>query len=423
MSDKIMCPSCGTAIAVSETLAAQIRQHVRQEFDKDVRKKDDELAKRVESIQQREQQLEASRRSFDHEVSKRVAVEQDRLLLEAATKAQESVAIEIRDLQERLAEAKNKAAEAQKSELQLRKSRRELEEQKRELELTVSRTLDQERGKLREEAKREADEEHRLSEADKDKMVADLRHQIDELKRKSEQGSQQAQGEVMELELEELLRDHFPQDTIEAVPRGTHGGDVLQHVYDSNGLECGSILWESKRTRSWNDTWLPKLRDDQRAAKAHVAVLASIEMPKGVATFSSIDGVWVTNRSCLLGLAAALRSGLMEVARTRRSVNGKQTKIELLYGYFAGSEFRQKIEGIVEAFITLKDDLEAEKRSLHRVWAKREKQLERALINTAGLYGDLGGILGDSLPQITNLELAGITAGAEEDLATVAPWE
>src|SRR5262249_55817739 len=185
-------------------------------------------------------------------------------------------------------------------------------------------------------------------------------------------GSPQARGEVMEIVLEQLLRDNFPQDTVEPVPVSYHGGDLLQHVHDSSGLACGTILWESKRTKNWNEGWLPKLRDDQRSAKAHVAVLVTAEMPKGVVAFRCIDGVWVTNRLCVLGLASALRTGMIEAARSKRFTEGRQTKAELLYNYLSSTEFRRRIEGIVEAFITMKEDLDSEKRSLQRIWAKRE---------------------------------------------------
>ena len=423
MQDIIHCPSCGREITVSETLTAQIRQHLREELDAEVKKKDGDLARRVDELRHREKTLEEARGAVEKEIADRVAQERNRLAQEAKAQAQESATAELHNLQEQLSAARTQLMDVQKTELQLRKERRQLEDEKHTLELTVNRTLDEERARIREEAARQAVEENRLIDAEKDKLIADLRGQIGDLKRISEQGSPQARGEVMELELENLLRDAFPNDTIEPVPVGAHGGDVLQHVYDTAGIECGLILWESKRTKTWSEAWLSKLRDDQRAAKAHVAVLATVEMPKGCTTFGCIDSVWVTSRNCLLGLAAALRAGLLEVARTRRSMEGKQTKIELLFNYFAGSEFRQKIEGIVEAFITMKEDLDSEKRSLQRVWAKREKQLERALVNTAGLYGDLGGILGPSLPQITNLELAGITAGADEELTTAAPWE
>jgi len=424
MTNTIRCPNCNVEIEVSAVLTDQLRGELQREFAAEARRQERAIAQREAALRDREHALETSRQTLEQQLNERLAQEQPRLIAEAEKRAKDAVALEVQDLSEQVTQAKAKLGEAQRSELQLRKERRELEEQKQELELTVNRRLDEERRKVREQAMKEADEANRLREADKDKLVADLRRQIDDMKRISELGSQQAQGEVMELELEDLLRHHFPEDTIEAVPRSHHGGDVLQRVHDNAGLECGLILWESKRTKSWNDGWLPKLRDDQRAAKAHVAVLATLEMPKGCSTFSYIDGVWVTNRACLVGVAAALRLGLIEVARTRRSVEGMQTKMDILHNYLSGPEFRHKFEGIVEAYMTLREDLDSEKRSLHRIWAKREKQLDRALVNAAGLYGDLGGIVGPSLPQIANLELAAITAVPAEELEpAAAPWE
>jgi hypothetical protein len=419
MPQSITCPNCQFQIEVADALSAQVREEVRQELQADARRKESVLAAREETIRQREAAIEESRRLLDEEIANRLNEERARLQDQAKSKAEESIAVEISDLRGQLTEAKEKVIEARKAELQLRKDRRELEERQQELELTVTRTLDSERSTIREQAKQEADEQHRLKEADRDRLIEDLRAQIDDLKRRSEKGSPQARGEVMELELEDILRDAFPQDSIEPVPVGAHGGDILHRVHDQSGLDCGAILWESKRTKNWSDAWLPKLRNDQRAAKAHVAVLTSEELPKGLANFGCIDGVWVTGRHCLMGLAEALRQGMIEAARTRRSLQGRQDKVEILYTYLAGPEFRQRIEGIVEAFMTLKDDLESEKRSMHRLWAKREKQLERAARNTSGMYGDLAGILGSNLPQIANLELAAITDDSE--VATLEP--
>jgi len=190
-----------------------------------------------------------------------------------------------------------------------------------------------------------------------------------------------------------------------AVPKGTHGGDIIQVVNDSSGVECGIILWETKRTKNWNDAWLPKFRDDQREAKAHFAVLVSFELPKGLTTFDNVQGVWVTCPACALPLAQALRLGLLQLANHRRAADGKQTKMELLYDYLSGQEFRHRIEGIVECFIALKEDLESEKRAMQRAWSKREKQLERATAQAAGLHGDLSGLIGKALPAIDHLQL------------------
>lgn len=405
MAETIICPNCHFEIEVHAAVTAQMREHLRKEWEAEVRRKECDLTARGRNLDLREQELESSRQSLDQEVLTRLAQERVRLLEEAEETARRSLSLEVDDLQKDLSSTKNKLAQAQATELDLRKDRRVLEDQKRELELTVNRRLDGERHKLREEARNLAVEENRLREAEKDKLVGDLRRQINDLKRSAELGSQQAQGEILELDLENVLRQQFPCDSIEAVPRSTHGGDVIQHVFDNNGQSCGMILWESKRTKSWNDNWLPKLRDDQRAVKAHLAAVLTAELPKNVANFGCIDGTWVTNRSCLVGLAAALRVGLIETARARSSIQGKYTKVDLVFQYLAGADFRQKIEGIVEAFVALKHDLESEKRSLHRIWIKREKHIDRAVANTSGLYGELGGIIGANLPRIALLEL------------------
>lgn len=415
MPDIIICPKCQTEIEVTEVLSSQIRSQLRKEFEADARRKEKEFQDREKILKDRETAVESAKQSIDQEVEAKLVKERVRLNQEAMTKAKESLALEMKDKDQQLAEVKTKLEQAQQAELEVRKRTRELEEQKREFDITLARTLDEEREKIRAASKKEAAEERALKEAEKDKLIGDLRLQIDDLKRKSEQGSQQTQGEVMELELEDLLRRQFPYDEIVPVPKGIHGGDVLQHVHDATGALCGTILWESKRTKTWSDGWLPKLRDDQRTAKAQIAVLATIEMPKGVTTFVCIDGVWVTSRPCLYGLASALRTGLIEVAAAKRATEGRQDKMELLYNYLSGSEFRHRVEGIVEAFVTLREELETEKRSIQKIWAKREKQIERALTNTAGLYGDFQGIIGATLPQIEKLEFPALTDSSNDD--------
>jgi len=423
MADSLLCPKCGCQIEVSTVLAAQIRENLRRDYDAEARRKDAATGERENKLRERELALDAQRNGLEIELGRRLTEEKTQLFKQAEIQAKESLAVEFGDLLNQVAEMKSKLDIAHQAELEFRKERRELETKKQELELAVSRQLDNEREAIRQAAKQETVEENRLREADREKLVSDLRRQIDELKRKSEQGSQQAQGEVMELMLEDQLRQYFPQDAVEEVPVGVHGGDFLHGVYDATGEECGKILWESKRTKAWHDVWLPKLRDDQRAAKAHLAIIVTNEMPKGLALFGCIDGVWITKRECLVGLAVALRSGLLEIARARRSVHGQQTKMEFLYQFLVGPEFQQRVEGIIEAFATMKEDLDSERRSIHRLWAKRERQIDRAMINTSGLYGDLTSILGTNLPRIDCLELAHSSFEAEETAVEKAPWE
>ena len=383
VNDLITCPNCGHEIEMQATAAAQMREHI------------------LHDLQDRERTLQQKALSVDADLQSRLNAETVRLRKEIEKATRTAYSQEVDELRVKL-ESANAA------EVLLRKDRRALEEQKRELELAVNRTLDEERETLREQARVQLFEQSRHRDADKDKLITDLKRQIDDMKRTAEFGSQQTQGFTLELELEHELRRAFPMDAIEAVPGGANGGDVLQRVFDRNGSPCGTILWESKRTKTWNDSWLPKLRDDQRRAKSEIAVLLSVELPKSLTNFGCIDGTWITNRDCYIGLAAALRHGVIEAARARETAHGKMTKVDLVFQYFAGSEFRQKIEGLVEAFVEMKKDLDSEKRSFCRIWNKREKQIARAMVNTSALYGDLGCIIGPGLTGIPQLELGSI---------------
>lgn len=404
-----------TVVRAIDEERSKIREEAQRQADEEHRLKAadndqliTDLRRQLGDIKERELKVNESKRVLEADLQQRLELEKEKIGKEAKSQAKEAVNIELQHLQTQLTDAKKELSDAQRTELQLRKDRCELEEKKQALELTVARAIDEERGKIREEVQRQAEEEHRLKAADSDKLVDDLRRQIGDLKRKAEQGSLQIQGEVMEVELENLLRDYFPHDDIEPIPTSKNGGDVLQHVIDNHGQRCGAILWEAKRTKSFQDGWLGKLREDLRAARGQVAVIVSTELPKGVTTFACIDGVWVTSRACLPGLATALRQGILEVGRTHRHLENKQTKVELLHQYLSSNDFRQRVEGIIEAFVTLKEDLESEKRSMRRMWNKREKQLDRAMSNTTAMYGDLGGILGTKLPIIPQLELDSI---------------
>jgi hypothetical protein len=240
---------------------------------------------------------------------------------------------------------------------------------------------------------------------EKEEQIASMTRQIEELKRRAEQGSQQLQGEVLELELETLLRHEFPLDVIEPVAKGQLGADVVQRVNTREISGAGSILWEIKRTKNWSDGWLAKLRGDLRAAHADVALIISQALPAGVDTFDHRDGVWVAAPQCAIPVAIALRQLLISVAAARRSSEGQLTKTEMIYDYLTGPRFRHRVEAIVEQFTEMQADLEKERRSITRSWAKREQQIRTVLESTAGMYGDLQGIAGRSIPEVAGLDL------------------
>jgi len=262
---------------------------------------------------------------------------------------------------------------------------------------------------------KEKDEDFRLREAEKNKQLEEMRKQIDELRRKADQGSQQSQGEVLELDLESALRRCFFGDEIIPVAKGTHGGDLLQKVRDEFGRECGTIIWELKRTKTWQDSWLTKLKDDKLAAKAQLSILISVTMPRDVASFECRENVWIAPPTMAVPLAAVLRMNLIETASARRAAENRHDKMAAVYDYLAGSEFKQRIGAIFESFTMMRKDLDTERRAMQKIWATREKQIDRVLANTVGLHGDLQGIIGNSLPVIGGFDLLTVADDAEQD--------
>lgn len=410
----IKCPSCGSNIPLNETLANQAKESARKEFEARGREKDNEIKKREEALERARQEIEASQRALSETVEKRLVSEKLRLSLEAEKKAREAVLVELSDLNAEKAEKDKLLAVARDAELEQRKKARDLEERNKTLELDMARKLDEERERIKAAAFDTFSEEHRLKDLEKDKQLGDMRKTIDELKRKSEQGSMQTQGEVLELDLESMLKARFPVDAIEPVPKGRRGADILHRVYTRGGTICGTIIWEFKSTKAWSDDWIAKLKDDQREERADIAVIVTGTMPKGVAAFALVEGVWVTSIALAGPLAEALRVNLIQLSSSRLASVGKNEKMEAIYNYLTGPEFRQKVEAIAEAFTAMKDDLEHEKRAMTKIWAKRDKQIERVVTNTLRMYGDVQGIA--MLPDIKSLELgAGAVDSESED--------
>lgn len=388
MADQsITCPSCGKKIPLTRALRADIESSLKREFD--------------ETLEAREREL---RRELDDDLR--------RAEKEAAKKAEKKLAQELAALKDQLKDQSRELDEARQLELALRKREREMEKTKADLEVTVARTLDAERAKLVADTQQRLADEHRLKDAEKERQLADMRRQIEDLKRKAEQGSQQTQGEAGEDELEATLRASFPQDDISGVGQGVRGADIHQIVIDQRGARCGAILWECKNTKNWSDGWIAKLKDDQRMLRADIAVLVTAALPKGCSRFTVIDGVVVTDFACAGALAGILRMKVIAVAQARSAASTKEERLELLYRYLAGVEFRQRVEAVVEAFQTMKTELDQERRAAERQWARRGKQIETVTFNIAGMYGDLQGMV--TLPPIQSLELpSGEEAGEE----------
>ena len=418
----IICPQCKTEIKLTESLAAPLLADVKRQFEQRLAQKDVDMAKREQSLNERAESIEKTKTNLDQQIAAKLQQERGRIAAEEQQKAKmvlgndlNQKVKEIGTLQEVLKQRDAKLAEAQQAQAELIGKQRELDDAMRELELTIAKRVQADLGSERDKAKKEAEDELKFKVMEKDQTITAMQRQIEELKRRAEQGSQQLQGEVQELELEALLTAKFPRDTIQPVPKGEFGGDVLQRVVGPLNQICGTILWETKRTKNWSDGWLPKLREDQRTAKAEIAIILSQALPKEVDTFGFIDGVWVADPKVALPVALSLRQSLIEVAAARQASEGQQTKMEMVYGYLTGPRFRQRVQAIVEAFSSMKEDLDREKKAITRQWAKREEQIDRVMQATVGMYGDLQGIAGRTLQEIEGLEFQGMLDFKTED--------
>jgi hypothetical protein len=414
----IICPSCNVEFPLTETLAQPIVAAERAKIQRETQERVAALKEHEQDLSQRQQALEGLKRELDVRqaeidaaVEQRLLAERDVLAKAAEKKAADAYNIRLLAVEEELAQKQAKLALAESAELALRKERRILEEEKQRLELEVERRLEAERLRIRETTQKEEEQSYLLKLAEKDKLISDMKRQVEELRRKGDQSSQQLQGEVLELELEAMLRTAFPVDQIEPVPKGRNGGDVVHKVVGSNGLQCGTILWETKRVRAWSNDWLAKNREDQRLVGAHVGAIVTTALPKGVDTFDRLEGIWVAQLRCAMPLAKALRHALIEAAMAKVAGQGRDGKMERLYEYLIGPLFRNRVSAIIEAGISMQDDLEAEKRAMTKHWAKRQRRLELLVDGTAGMWGDLQGLAGRSIPELEGLQVPQLDDG------------
>lgn len=422
----LICPKCGESIKLTESLAAPVVAATRAQYEeqlanqaKSFQAEKKRLALQQEANERRAAELELAARkqqqaidqAVQEGIAKQLGDERRKIAEQESARAREQMENELRAerdaaalQRERNLELNRKLTIAQAAEAGHLKRQQELEDKERELQLNLQRGIAQGLAEARAQALKEAQAHLDLKVQDRENTIAQLRDQITSLQRRAEQSSQQAQGESLELALEHQLRAQFPFDLIEPVAKGEFGGDVLQHVRDQSGQLCGKILWESKRTKAWSDSWLGKLKSDQRAANADLAVIVSQTMPKDVTHFDQLDGIWVSSLGCILPVANALRVSVIELAGVRRSSEGQETKAQQIYAYLTGPRFKHRIECIAEKFTELRGDLDKERKWMNKQWAKRDSELLAVLEATSGMYGDLQGIVGQSLKEIEALE-------------------
>ncbi|PIV09370.1 DUF2130 domain-containing protein [Candidatus Roizmanbacteria bacterium CG02_land_8_20_14_3_00_36_15] len=373
MNDTIICPHCKKPIPLTEALSHQIQEKYQRFY----------------------------KQRLAEETGKIEIKLKDQLI----KKVKQEMELELKDKANELEELHKQNKSLQEQLLELSKLIRQLraESQQKQIELEKKLAVEQER--IHSEEKKRADEEYRLKILEKDKKLSDALKLAEEYKKKLEQGSQQLQGEVLELELEKILKEEFPTDDIKEVPKGIRGADVIQIIRNGFGKACGTIIWELKRTKSWSNDWIVKLKDDQRRVKAEQAVIISEVLPENIQNFGFQEGVWIGNFPSIIGLSLVIRRLLVEISGVKSASVGKRGKMDILWEYLTGTEFKQRVEAIAEAFSTIQEDIEKEKRWFVNKWSKQEKSLRKVIDNTLGMHGDLQGIVGKSLPEIKGLDM------------------
>lgn len=391
MDNSIICPSCKKSIPLSEALSHQV---------------DDQLAREREQMKT---VLNEEAKIWKEDQRKKLEEEKNKVQQEGFTKIKEQVQkemeLKIKDSQNESEELMKQNKAFQDQLLEQNKQMRQLRQENEVKRLEDQKKLNEEIEHLKLEEKKRVDEEYRLKMAEKDKKLDDVLKANEDLRRKLEQGSQQLQGEILELEVENILRQQFPFDEIKEVPKGRIGADAMQVVRNNIGTQCGTILWELKRTKSWDNKWIQKLKDDQREVKAEFAVLISEVLPNDIKVFGQKDGIWVGSFHSIVGLGMVLRRCLLDVMSVKSASSGQKGKKEIMWEYLTSTEFNQKMQAILETFSSMQLDIDKEKIWFRRKWEKQEANIRRVIDNTAGMYGSLESIMGKELPEVAGLNL------------------
>ena len=380
MQNTITCPHCGKPVEVTEALRKTIENQIGKELN-----------------EKHQQEISDLRFKISEELQKKIA---------------QKYKEEQEELKEELQESRARIDKFREQELVLRKKTRELEDKEKELQIELEKQLAEERKKIENKILLQVGEKHRLESKEYEKRIDDLKKALDDAQRKAQQGSQQLQGEVFELDIEDMLRSNFPFDTIEEVGKGVKGADIKQIVKSRMGKPCGVILWEIKRTKVWTDGWTEKLKGDLRNEKANVPVIISTALPPEAASGLGIkDEVWICSFEFILPLATLLRQRLHDVAKERFVQAKRGDSADLIYDYVTGHEFRQQVEALVEVFSDMQNQIHKERMVFEKSWKQREAQVRKLFSSTVTIYGSMQGLVGSSMPQVKGLEMDELGSG------------
>jgi hypothetical protein len=405
MATEVKCPSCGTAFPLEEVMAEEYKKDLRLKMQEYTIKKEQEYSSKLQEFQLKEQQ---QLQAFEQ----RLLNEKKQITLAMEQNLRKSIASDYENqllmLQKSKDDADEKLKLSRQKELEFLKREEGLVKKEEELQLELQRKLHEQRGELVEQIRKQEaeraqlkDTEHLMRQRELEKQLDDQKKLVDEMKRKAEQGSMQLQGEVQELILEEHLRNFFPFDLIGEVGKGVRGADCVQTIRNQFGQECGKIIYESKRTKTFSMEWIEKLKRDMRSMSIDVAVIVTQSYPADMDSFGQKDGVWICSFDEVKAVAYVLRDGIVKLANQTRSQENKGDKMHLLYDYLTGSEFSEQWKAIREGYLSMKMSIQRERDAMEKMWKAREKQLEKVLLNAAHIKGSIEGIAGADSIQLS----------------------
>jgi hypothetical protein len=408
-SNKITCPGCGREIDVSEILSHQIEEDIKKKYN-------DQLAEERIKLKSREEEIENEKKNIDSKIEAALKDERAKLETSLKKKLQEEHSDEMLALQTELNEKSEQVKELNKSKSEIERLKREKDELRDKIEFETQQKLNAAILDEREKIQKLEEAKATMKISERDQLIDQLNEKLKEAQRQAEQGSMQRQGEAQELVIEQWLSTQFPLDVIEEIKKGAQGADCLQIVNTQERQNCGSIYYESKRTKSFQPAWIEKFKTDIRRKNADIGVLVTEAMPTDMPRMGQKDGVWICTFEEFKSLCVVLRETLVLLSNAVATQENKGEKMVMLYDFLTGTEFRLQIEAIVEGFTQMQMDLEKEKNAMKGIWSKREKQIQKVLLNTTHMYSSIRGIAGNAVKALPVLELGYEDAENSDDV-------
>lgn len=406
---QIKCPNCGTSIDVQDILAHQLEDEIQLKYQNQLAEEKKKYDVEFQSLNQAKEQFELKKKQenelFQDRLEKQLKEDRKSIEEKLKLKFRDEQAEQFNALQKELNEKSEQVKELNRTKAEIEKLKREKSELKEIAEADAQKNLNETLLLEKEKIRKQEEDKNELRFRELQMQLEAQRKLTEEMKRKQEQGSMQLQGEVQELAIEEWLASQFPLDTIDEIKKGARGGDCIQIVNTRSLQNCGTIYYESKRTKDFQPSWIEKFKADIREKGANIGVLVTEVMPSDMDRMGLKEGIWICNYDEFKGLCSVLRESIIQISVAVSSQENKGDKMHMLYDYLTGNTFRLQVEAIVEGFTQMRGDLESEKRAMQSIWKKREKQIEKVTVNTIDMHASIKGIAGSAIQSVKLLEL------------------